>query len=417
VKILYLNPDRGIPVLGDKGASVHVREFVTAASAIGHEVTLACARLGEGNPPPPARLLHIAEIDDAASLAGEAAAQGLDPDALEDKITRRELAKLAHDRGLADRVLAELDAAGIVPDLVYERHALFHCAGVALARRLGVPRLLEVNAPLIEEQRRHRDLRLEAVAARAERASYRGATAIVAVSPAVADHVRAVLGRRDGVHVIANGVDVARFADAEAAGAAIRAQLGIGDAPVAGFIGSFKAWHGVAFLLDAVAALAALQPDLHLLAVGDGPEREAVAARAEAHGIADRVILPGRVPHADIPAWLGAMDFTVAPYQPQPDFYFSPLKIFESLAAGRPVIAPGIGPIPGVIADGETGLLYPPGDAVSLRTALAIMTLDRTKRRAMAERARRHLHGRDWRDVVARSLALIAHAASCDCPA
>ena len=415
MKILYLNPDRGIPVLGDKGASVHVREFVTAASAIGHEVTLVCAKLGEGNPPPPVRLMHVAEIDDVEALAAEAAALGLGPDALEDKVTRRELARLAYDRSFADRVSAELDAAGIVPDLIYERHALFHCAGAALARRLGVPRLLEVNAPLIEEQRRYRDLRLERIAARAERDSYRGATAIVVVSPAVADHVTSVLGRRDGVHVIANGVDVARFAEAERAGAAIRAQLGIGDAPVAGFIGSFKAWHGVPFLLDAVAGLATRLPDLHLLAVGDGPEREMVQARAEAHGIAERVILPGRVPHGDIPAWLGAMDFTVAPYHPQPDFYFSPLKIFESLAAGRPVIATDIGPIRGIVADGETGLLYPPLDVTSLKLALAIMILDEPERRAMATRARSRLVGRDWRDVVARSLALVASAAPCDC--
>lgn len=415
MKILYLNPDRGIPVLGDKGASVHVREFVTAASAIGHEVTLACAKLGEGNPAPAAQLLHIAEIDDAAALAAEAAALGLDPDALEDKITRRELARLAYDRSFADRVCTELDAAGIVPDLVYERHALFHCAGAALAERLGVPRLLEVNAPLIEEQRRYRGLRLEALAARAERASYRGATSIVTVSPSVAEHVAGVLGTREGVHVIANGVDVDRFAEADAAGAAIRAQLGIGDAPVAGFIGSFKAWHGVPFLLDAVAALATRLPELHLIAVGDGPEREMVQTRAVAHGLGERVILPGRVPHGDIPAWLGAMDFTVAPYQPQPDFYFSPLKIFESLAAGRPVVAPDIGAIRGIVADGETGLLYPPADTVSLQMALAIMVLDEPERRAMATRARARLIGRDWRDVVARSLALVGNAASCDC--
>jgi glycosyltransferase involved in cell wall biosynthesis len=82
-------------------------------------------------------------------------------------------------------------------------------------------------------------------------------------------------------------------------------------------------------------------------------------ARDQLHG---RVILTGRVPHADIPAYLAAMDVTVAPYTAQDGFYFSPLKVVESLAAGRPVVAPRLGQLTDLLQDGVTGLLYPPGD-------------------------------------------------------
>ncbi len=56
------------------------------------------------------------------------------------------------------------------------------------------------------------------------------------------------------------------------------------------------------------------------------------------------------------------MDITVAPYTAQDGFYFSPLKVVESLAAGRPVVAPRLGQLTDLLQDGVTGLLYPPGD-------------------------------------------------------
>ena len=413
MRILYLNLDRGIPIQGDKGASVHVRAFVTAATSLGHEVALVCPTLGDGNPPPPATILHLPDRGDETDIALACRGAGLAPDAPDDKTTRRELARLAYDHTIGDRVLASLAAARFRPDLVYERHALFHRAGADIAERLDVPRLLEVNAPLIEEQRRFRGLRLEAAARAAETDSYRRADAVIAVSRSVAQHVADVLGSADRVHVVPNGVDLPRFANVTAKGREIRRQFGLGRERVVGFIGSFKPWHGVAFLLDAFAGLVSRFPDLHLLAVGDGPERGAVEVRVAALGLAGRVILPGRIPHGDMPAWLGAMDLTVAPYLPLPDFYFSPLKIVESLAAGRPVVAPDLGEIGELVADRATGLLYRPGDVVSCQDALATMLDDPALRTTLRNTARSAVAGRDWRDVVRHSLQLLPTRALC----
>ncbi len=68
MKILYFNPDRGVPVLGDKGASVHVRSFVTAAAKMGHEVVIICSTLGAGNIPPPARIIERPVVSDQIQL-------------------------------------------------------------------------------------------------------------------------------------------------------------------------------------------------------------------------------------------------------------------------------------------------------------------------------------------------------------
>ncbi len=403
MKILYLNPDRGIPVLGDKGASVHVREFVTAAAELGHEVVLACASLGEGNPAPHVPIVHI-EFGDGG-LEPECAARGIPDAALADRTTRREVARLAFDRSLPARLLAKLEALHFQPDLVYERQALFHESGVKIAQALGVPRLLEVNAPLVEEQKRFRGLNLEALARQIQQRSYRGADAVVAVSSGVAAHVAAVLGSGRNVHVLANGVDLARFGK-QAGRASLRTRLGLGNQPVLGFVGSFKPWHGMMFLLEVFRDLLATRPDLHLVAVGDGPELEAVRDRVAEWGIQDKVRLPGRVPHHDIPVWFNAMDVSVAPYLRHEDFYFSPLKIVEAMAAGCPVVAPRIGQIPALVGDRRSGLLYAPGDAAACARAILELVDAPERRRAMADAARLAAAEFSWTGVVERALAL-----------
>jgi glycosyltransferase involved in cell wall biosynthesis len=401
MKVLYLNLDRGIPVLGDKGASVHVRAFVAAAAELGHEVALACPVLGEGNPPPPARLVELAYEPGPTSASWRPGA-----DEARDLVVRREQARLAYDISAPSRIVAAVDGIGFRPDVVYERHALFHSAGVRVAEHYGVPRLLEVNAPLVEEQRKYRGLHLEAAAREAELESYRGADAIIAVSDAVAAYVGSVMGGGGRIHVEPNGVDLARFAVRRPAESAVRRRLGLGSAPIIGFIGSFKPWHGVGFLLDVFVSLAPERPDLRLIAVGEGPEREAISARVAALGLTDRVILPGRAPHAEIPAWLEAMDLTAAPYLPQDDFYFSPLKIIESLAAGRPVVAPRIGQIAAVVDDRVNGRLYTPGDAAGCRAAITALINDPARLASMGAQARQSVARCGWNEAVARILAL-----------
>ncbi|MHB8851323.1 MAG: glycosyltransferase family 4 protein, partial [Acidithiobacillus ferriphilus] len=89
MNIVYLCADRGIPVLGDKGASVHVREFTTALAGAGHEVTLLCARQGKGNPYPPARLIELPPDADPTEIRSEGERLGLGQEEY-DQTVRRE---------------------------------------------------------------------------------------------------------------------------------------------------------------------------------------------------------------------------------------------------------------------------------------------------------------------------------------
>ncbi|MDE2133696.1 MAG: glycosyltransferase family 4 protein [Alphaproteobacteria bacterium] len=402
MKLLYLNPDRGIPVLGDKGASVHVREFVTALAHQGHEVALICASLGEGNSPPPVRLIEIPPDPDEFLLERECMARFLPVTALEDRVLRRELGRLSYDRGFCRRVRAALDGIDFRPDAIYERYALFHCAGAALAQMLAVPRLLEVNAPLIREQEQFRGLVLKSVAAASECASFHGANSIIAVSEEVAAYVASCGIPREGILTIPNGVDTTHF-HPDAGGEAVRRKLGLGADPVVGFIGSFKPWHGVDFLIDAFATMARQHRGVRLLCVGEGPELEAAKEGIAAQGLEDRAVFSGRIPHAEIPSYLAAMDISVAPYLTRSDFYFSPLKVVESLAAGTPVIAPRIGQLELLVDHGKTGLLFTPGDAADFIAKTLDLVRDPARRRTMSAAARAHaLSDFSWQRAAGR---------------
>ena len=410
MQIVYLDFDRGIPVLGDKGGSVHVRAVVTALARLGHQVTLLCSRAGEGNAPPPGRLIELAPEVGAAALAAECGYLGLPTQALDDPLVRREVTVLAHDRSLPARARAALNEAGVRPDLVYERHALFHVAGIAVAAAFGVPRILEVNAPLAEEQERYRGLALRDVAAAREARSWRGAGLAVAVSDDVRTRLLAAGVPGERVMVGQNGVDTTLFrrnSPENAAGAAeVRRHWRLGDDPVIGFIGSFKAWHGVDFLIDAVARLHAERPRLRLLAVGEGPRLAEARARVAALGLEEAVAFTGALPHAAIPAHLAAMDLTVAPYPAQAGFYFSPLKVVESLASGRPVVAPRIGQIESLVQDGITGLLYPPDDLDACVAAIGrLLEVPGLCGRLGAQAAARARVEWDWTVLVDRVLA------------
>jgi glycosyltransferase involved in cell wall biosynthesis len=405
LQVAYLDFDRGIPVLGDKGGSVHVRAVVTALARLGHEVTLLCSRVGEGNTPPPARLIELTPEIGPTALAAECGRLGLPVQTLDDLLMRREIGVLAHDRSLLPRALAALAQAGVRPDLIYERHALFHVAGISLAAAFGVPRILEVNAPLAEEQERFRGLALRDLAVKCEAQSWLGADLAVAVSEDVRLHLLAAGVAGERVLVGQNGVDTALFCQASKGASDLRRQWRLGDNPVIGFVGSFKAWHGVDFLIDAFARMHTVQPRLRLLAVGTGPKLAEARERAAALGLGEAAVFTGAVPHAAIPAHLAAMDFTVAPYPAQPGFYFSPLKVVESLAAGRPVVAPRIGQIETLIADGVTGLLYPPDDLDACVAALQRLFVEPGLcGRLGAQGAARARAEWDWTTLVGRIL-------------
>ena len=380
MRVAYVCADPGVPVFGSKGCSVHVQEVVAALRRTGAAVRVFAARLG-GEPPPSLRDVPVEPLPCAA--AGDPAA--------------RERAAMRAN-GVLDTALARGDPF----DLVYERYSLWSFAAMEHARTTGTVGLLEVNAPLVEEQAAHRALvdrtAAEAVAERA----FGAASALLAVSPPLAEWLEQQSAARGRVHVVPNAVDPARFP----AGLRPTRPAAPGVFTV-GFGGSLKPWHGLSVLAEAFALLRRSRPASRLLVVGDGPARADLEAALAARGAGDAVEMTGAVAPSDVPGLLASMDAAVAPYPPRERFYFSPLKVYEYMAAGLPVVASRMGALEEMIRDGVDGLLCPPGDATALAAALLGLSEQPRWRAALGREGRRAvLSEHTWSAVAARILRL-----------
>ncbi|MGH7676763.1 MAG: glycosyltransferase family 4 protein [Gemmatimonadales bacterium] len=379
MRIAYVCADPGVPVFGRKGCAVHVQELIRAFRARGAHVELFAARVGDV--PAPGEDLRIRPLP--AVRDGEPVVHAR--------------AVTAFNRHLRDA----LEWEGPY-DLIYERYSLWSFAAMEYARATGVPGLLEVNAPLIAEQAAYRGLRDAAGARDAALRAFGAATALIAVSREVAAWLEEYPAARDRVHVVPNGVDPTRFRPDVPPSAPGRP----GTFTV-GFAGSMKPWHGLDLLLEAFDRLHRHAGDARLLLVGDGPARAAVRADVSARGLAEAVQFAGSVAPDEVPGLLTSMDVAVAPYSEPGQFYFSPLKVYEYLAAGRPVVASRVGQLGTLLRHDDNGLLCAPGDSTALAAALDLLRRDRGLRARLGAAARATvLHDHTWEAVVGRILGL-----------
>jgi glycosyltransferase involved in cell wall biosynthesis len=385
VRIAYLCCDFGVPICGTKGASIHVRELVRELAEHGHTVVVITPR--QGGEPPADFSVPIVELP----LEGleEQTYSALRNDARAGPVAAREIRALLYARSLRSRAIAFLE--DFEPDLIYERYSLFARAGRALARDLDVPHVLEVNAPLTDEEALHRGLRYEESARRQEREILRGADRVITVSRELERWAVGLGVEPERVLVLHNAVDPARFDVPRVEAEQVRAELGVVGQPLVVFVGGLRPWHDTGSLVRAIGLLHRDGLPAHLLIVGDGPDRAALRELAESEGLAAHVIFAGAVRHEIVPRYLAAADVAVASYDQSASFYFSPLKLFEYLAAARPVVAASIGEIGHCVRHGETGLLYAPGDVGELVDALAALLQDPVWAEALGRAGREHV--------------------------
>jgi glycosyltransferase involved in cell wall biosynthesis len=405
MKILYLCTDLGIPICGRKGASVHVRALAAALHHLGHSVIVAAPQLNkspwEEPAPVPFRVIHVPPSHDAASAVkafGELIG-----------VTNSSVA------GAVQRILYAKDLSRELkrqfshepPDFIYERGSLYSTTGVTLAAEFRVPLLLELNAPLAMEQETYRGGGLGDLARRSEQWTLARANAVLAVSAPLRDYVVSVGVEAGRVHVVPNGVDPELFAP-RPRDPAVRRRFHLNGGPVIGFVGGLRPWHGADALPALVERLVPRHRDLQLVVVGNGPLRTDLEQDLAARGIGRHAVFTGSVPHDEVSKLVTEFDVALVPYAaPEHAFYFSPLKLFESMASGVPVVASAIGQIEEIVCDRKTGLLCPPGDLDAMTAACDQLLDDSALRQRLGQAAADEVRGRyTWQRNAERVVEL-----------
>lgn len=373
MKILYHHR-----TLADGAEGIHIAEMVSAFRGLG----------------------HVVDVRGLAADGRSATRRGIVPHLKRVMpSTGFELAALAAN--IPDYLETRRDIDALRPDFVYKRHARLDVGALRAARGARIPTLLEVNCLFTApEYHQFEPIVLERLAARCERQALQLADVVVAVSTPLAQEV----ARLSGVQavVLPNAADPERFDPARADGRAVRSRLGLGDALTIGWAGVMREWHGLDLLLQAVAAI----PTVRLLLIGDGPARPAVERHAAATGLGDRVVVTGRVPAAEMPDYLAAMN--VAVVASDRTRIASPMKLVEYMAMGRVVVAPRLDNIRDLVADGQDGLLFTPENADDLTRVLRRLIADERLRQTLGTAARLTVLGtRNWRSNAERVLALM----------
>ena len=275
----------------------------------------------------------------------------------------------------------------IRPDVIYQRHTAASFVGAYLAKRYGVPFILEFNSSEVWKMRNwktseklcKRMLKTfynyvfqSRLVAAVEKYNLKNAAVIVVVSDALKDGLVAQGIPESRILVNPNGVDVEKFRPG-IGGKFIRKKLSLEHKKVIGFIGTFGQWHGVEELAKAIVQFYAVHADIadkvRFLLIGDGVLMENVKAILRGGNCLDKVVMPGLIMQQEAPKYLDACDIFVSPHIPNKDgtkFFGSPTKLFEYMAMEKGIVASELDQIADILEDGATAKLVEPGNIYEL---------------------------------------------------
>lgn len=345
MRVVSVNQDPGIAPTRNKGAAIHLSAMRKAFGSLGCQVAAVDEPDGER--------LH------------------------------RQLTQLLQDGSL---------------DLIYERHALGRDISARFAARYRIPLVLEVNAPLAEEQSRYRGKPELSGDRDRDRIAFTTAALVVVVSSAVAEYAVQRGAAPDRVVICPNGIDEKLF------NLSVRMRIkslpGIPESStVLGFHGRERPWHAFDDLVTVSASLLGSGRDLHFLVIGAGEFTGLSRLPRSAYTRLDWQ------PHEAMPELLSQVDILPMAHRADTDFYFSPLKLTEAMACGIVPVVPDVGDLATCVRHGETGLVYPAGELAALADGIDLLCSSADLRTTMGARAAAWAAGQTWTGIARRILA------------
>ena len=351
------------------GQTVHIEEMLKALRAAGHEVLMVGPRM---------RAKSFGKSSGFLSLLRKFVPAAL-----------YELMELAY----SVRAYAKLSRAynEFQPDILYERYNLYLLSGAWLSEKKGIPYILEVNSPLSQERYKYGDLKLLNLARKIEQRCWKAADMCLPVTQVLADILVDNGVKPDKITVIHNGIDPDKF-NSNMNSASARSELKLDGKTVLGFTGFVREWHK----LDDIIRLIATNKEkhnLHLLVIGDGLTSQESMNLAHALGVDDCVTFLGLVERDKVGYYTSAFDIAL---QPAVTNYASPLKIFEYLAMGIPIIAPDQPNIREILTSKYDSILFNPDIKHSLEDAIMAMVDDPAICKKLGDNAKITLHDRQY---------------------
>jgi glycosyltransferase involved in cell wall biosynthesis len=287
------------------------------------------------------------------------------------------------------------------PDVVHAHLEMAMTMAIPAARRAGIPAVgtfHHVHRPLSGRASARERLAVE-IATRSAAAIFVSQASL----NSFADRYRRSKPIPASWTVVHNGIDLDYFTPAAGGGVQpLPADLGLaGTGPVVTILAALRDFKGITHAIDAWPAVLARQPAARLLLVGSGEEEQSLRAQVARLALTESVVFAGM--RSDVPEVLRGSDLVVLP-----SIYGEnlPTVLMEAGGCGRPVVASDVGGISDIVADGETGVLVPPGDSPAIAAAILGLLADPDLRDRMGQAGRRRME----RLVDARLWARSLHA-------
>ncbi|HOJ52836.1 MAG TPA: glycosyltransferase family 4 protein [Syntrophales bacterium] len=209
-----------------------------------------------------------------------------------------------------------------------------------------------------------------------------------------------VAGRK--IIVFPSGTDTELFRPIEKKAACARLALNPHHLYV-GFIGSFLPYQGVETVIEAAPHIIAQEEKARFLLVGDGPMKIKWERKVQEKHLHDFFIFTGQVPYEEVPFYLGVMDVCVAPHRGETN-QSSPVKIFDYMAAGKPIVASDIEAVREIVEESHAALLAQPEKAADWASKIIFLLKNEEKRQLMGHTARAYAFAHFDRKLLTRRL-------------
>jgi len=221
---------------------------------------------------------------------------------------------------------------------------------------------------------------------------YRHSDRIVVVTPAFEDYlVEHWRVPRDKISVVENGVETGVFAPDPALARKMREELGSDGKFLVSYIGTMGMAHGLETIIAAAAELKTTHPEIVFLMLGEGAEREKIAALAGERGLVNMHFI-GQKPREKIPAYIGASDVCLVPLR-RDDLFKTviPTKMLEFMSCARPVILGVDGQARAILEEARAGLAIKPQSSDALANAIRYLAANRETARRLGQNGREYV--------------------------